>query len=790
MAARVQQQLEDMVPELHKLKELQLFTEEEVRDIVKRRRKFEYMVISTDPVYALNSYREYIKYEMKLDRVLQRRLRQSKNEATRASGSDRVVSEGGSVPLRVTVRRRIHRIFKRCLNRFVTAIDLWKEYCAFCYRIKAYGVMNRVIMSVLAKNPACEDLWRLATKYTLTLQGSLAAKNVVQMALRTNPKSLEMFILLLELEVQSTHSLFQYSQEKEEANEAVEEQLEISCKTWTIIMKHALGALEAPNVFRMLFFGATICARIRQMTDFCRTLKDYDDFAATVFEEMFSRREQHPLLGLYIWQHRLLESLLLHGGKEGDDLVMEVQEESPTPDSIYADMLEDCRRHREMMPPMAQFIRSVISEPAEDKAQPVSDDKPVWVIDVGEGAAEEDKGALEVVGEEAETDDDMETYCGGIECLKDICFLRSSSKSFDMVNESCRYTKGILDLKSLLALRKVYQGFLSEKVAETVAAIKGASAGNDTKRVAEVYMSGPNELLRFLMLQVAVPGALVYSISGYCLALELAKRCDDGGAFVELVSQSILHSIFNPELSETTRTNCLLMAVKSEHISITMKLEVTRKTALSLTQQQLQSAASYAVKNIADDMRMIELVLSLMAASSPVLTEDFVDGKDVVHRIFTAIQKRIPGITEMLKKYKTNKLGLRNFGVLSVVVSLWQVRYSMEKLNSEIRQTECSEFLNDNCEVVSQVYATAAREIIDLCETAVGAIASVNITDATKKAQFSNRCWNLYLRCAKDLEQLDLRVPIFNLNTFNVSSDAVAARAVAQLGKNFVFNNE
>lgn len=77
MAARVQQQLEDMVPELRKLKELQLFNEDEVRDIVKHRRKYEYMVISTDPAFARNSYKEYISYELELDRLLQGRLRKA-----------------------------------------------------------------------------------------------------------------------------------------------------------------------------------------------------------------------------------------------------------------------------------------------------------------------------------------------------------------------------------------------------------------------------------------------------------------------------------------------------------------------------------------------------------------------------------------------------------------------------------------------------------------------------------------------------------------------------------------
>ncbi|KAK1932712.1 hypothetical protein X943_000459 [Babesia divergens] len=788
MAARVQQQLEDMVPELRKLKELQLFNEDEVRDIVKHRRKYEYMVISTDPVFSRNSYKEYISYELELDRLLQGRLRKAQKLSKNSSVSMNVESDRGSVPIRVVVRRRIHRIFKRCLTRFVTAIDLWKEYCAFCYRIKAFGVMNRAIMAALAKNPTCEPLWKIAAKYTLTLKGSIAAKNVVQMALRANPRSLALFILLLEQEVHSTHQVFQYSQDPDTKDHTVVDQVELSAKTWSIIVSHAINALQGGDVFKMLFFAAALCARVQQLTLFAKELKDYGEFAAMVFNEMFNSRHKHPLLGLYVWQHRLLESLLMQK-HEGTEAV-------PSPSKVFSAIMEDCKCNHAMMPIVSQFINTVVSSEINNvgKQEHVNSES-LWMVDV-EGSlmspsnkVEDNTGTSFQICEDPE--DDMDKYCENIECLKDICFLRQISPDFDQKNQACPYTRGMLNRRSLLKLKEVYSEFISEKLSNTIRSITAAA---DTMRGEELHAalhSNTDELVEFLMQQIAVPGAFIYNINAYRLALQLVKRLSDGPrkAFTDVVKHSMLCSIGNPELSEIERNKMVSLLLRSDHFSIDTKLEVTQKSFVNLTQQQLLSAVGSAVHSIADDTSMLEVVLSLMSASYAVLVEDFIKESEVVHRIFAAMLRRMPALFEALQNYRGNRLTLRNFSLLSVVASFWQVYCTMEKLNSEIKQAGCSEFLNDNCEAASQAYASVARKVVDLCENALEASAHVSITDNVKKAQFMNRCWNQYLKCAKDLEQLDLLLPIFNLHTFNISSDSIAARAFAQLGKNFVVNS-
>ncbi|GIX61664.1 U3 small nucleolar RNA-associated protein 6 [Babesia caballi] len=790
MAARVQQLLEDMVPELRKLSELQVFTETEVRDMAERRRKYEYAVISTDPVFSRNSFREYISYEVELDRLLQRRLRKAKANNDRTDVRYTVESDHGNVPLQVTVRRRIHRIFKRCLKRFVTDVELWKDYCAFCYRIKALNVMNRAIMDALAKNPTCEPLWKIATKYTLTLKGSIAARKVVQMALRANPRSLSLFMLLLELEVQITHKLFLHSATDESETPENVDPADISARAWGIIMRHALNTLKGGDVFKMLLFGATICARVRRATGFAKVLHDYGEFASLVYDEMFNRRLSYPLLGLYVWQHRFLESLLMqHYG--GSDV-------SSTPDSVFSAIVNDCVSNPSMMPVVCQFIKVVAtsdgspSGAAGDAA--TSHEGVLWMtdiegldVDIAKGNGEGSTGNESTVSRDMECTE-MDAYCEGIDVMKDICFLRAASDNFDERSRQCEYVKGMLDNRQLTALNATYYKFFFSKMKAAATAVSSIINKLDEQEVGSVLLASSDPLVNLVARQIVHPDARSCCAGGYSLSIEFSRHLDSEAQkpFIGTLKRSFLNLLSKPDVKELTKSSLLLMLMEWDQVDAVSKLEASRTTSVNLTRQQLLSAVEAAVNSVEDDMLIIGLVLSLMATSASALVEDFASGGDAVSRVFSIVAKRVRDPTECIRQHRTNRLGLPNFGLLSVVISFWQVECTMAKLTAEFKQNECSEFLNNYCDDVSVVYAKAARELIELCETAVAASETVNIAEAALKKTFRSRCWQRYLSCAKGLEQMDLMVPIFNLHSFNFSSDAVAARAFAQLGPGFV----
>ncbi|GFE53033.1 U3 small nucleolar RNA-associated protein 6 [Babesia ovis] len=781
MAARVQQQLEDMVPELRKLTELQLFTDVEIRDIVERRRKYEFGVISTDPVYSRNSFREYINYEIELDRLLQKRLRQAKAQKSKGVVRYRMPSEQGKVPIKVIVRRRIHRIFNRCLKRFVTNVELWKEYCAFCYRIKAVGVMNRAIMGALSKNPTCEDLWKVAAKYTLDLRGSLAARNVIQLALRANPRNLSMFILLLELEVQSSYRIFEYSQSDEVDSKGIGP-VELSTKTWVTILRHAIKTMNGADVFKMLFFAASICARVSRVPAFAQKLGDYETFASLVFQEMFNRRHIYPLMGLYVWQHRLLEAILMQR-PDGP-------ESSPSPNEVFTGMVEDCKETPGMIPVVSRFIQVVIRSGNDRIGVEMSeDDGPAWVTDI-EGSAQ-DVGTEDATSKNIEPDvpgdAEIKLYCEGLESLKDICFLRSPSEDYDRLSQQCQCVKGMLTRRQLVALMSKYRNFFQKKLELSVAKAGAIISKSSVTTLVDALYNSEDDLLRFVAIQLGYSKGAPISVCGYSLCIEISGELskDSTNPFVSLLKGNIVKAIGVTDLKPAIKVDMLLLLLNWEIIDARCKVEMVRRTSVNFNRGQLLAGVEAVVRSVSDDLQLVDLVLGLISSSTRIIIEDIAGGNTLVNSLFGIVEKRVPNLVDCLNKYRSNQSGLRNFDLLQVAMSLWQIGHTMAKIDAKVKSTGPSDSLDNGCDS-GPVSTHSISGLIDLCEIAVSASESVNVEGTKLRVAFRSHCWNRYLQCAKWLEHLIISMPMLNLHEIECSSDTIASRAYAQLGSSFV----
>ncbi|XP_954743.1 uncharacterized protein TA02655 [Theileria annulata] len=209
MADRVQKQLEDFAPDLRELLLRDLFTLKEIKSIVDRRRKFEFDIISPDPNLSLISYKNYIKYELELDKLLQSRYRKSKlmNKNKNSNHSTINNTNKSNIPGRkkflveVNNKRYIHRIFRRCINRFIGNIEMYQLYLNYCKKIKSFKLFEKVLVNGISKNPNEEILWLIFASYVLKNKGIRASKNIIQKSLRILPNSLNLLSFLLNLQV-------------------------------------------------------------------------------------------------------------------------------------------------------------------------------------------------------------------------------------------------------------------------------------------------------------------------------------------------------------------------------------------------------------------------------------------------------------------------------------------------------------------------------------------------------------------------------------------------------------
>jgi len=143
MADAVERLMEDMLPELEDLVKRELFTNDEIRSTIQKRRNFEYTLKRRQLERV--DYLRYIQFEIRFD-LLRRKRKKRMN-----TGKITVSDHAGA--------RRIHGLYNRALRRFKSDVTLWAQYINFCKSSGAQRQLGRVYASALQANPLCISLW-------------------------------------------------------------------------------------------------------------------------------------------------------------------------------------------------------------------------------------------------------------------------------------------------------------------------------------------------------------------------------------------------------------------------------------------------------------------------------------------------------------------------------------------------------------------------------------------------------------------------------------------------------
>ncbi|EEF43845.1 U3 small nucleolar RNA-associated protein 6 homolog [Ricinus communis] len=194
MADTVQYRLERMVDELDDLERRGFFTHQEIAEIVKQRRKFEYRLKRPSPLKQ--DYLAYIEYETQLDTL--RRLRK-KSVA-------RDLKEKGNKKMKMSVSdfagvSRIVDIYRLAVTRYKGDIDLWFRYLEFC-RARRNGRMKKVLAQLIRFHPKVPGVWIYAAAWEFDHNLNVAAaRALMQSGLRVCPNSEDLWIEYLRMEL-------------------------------------------------------------------------------------------------------------------------------------------------------------------------------------------------------------------------------------------------------------------------------------------------------------------------------------------------------------------------------------------------------------------------------------------------------------------------------------------------------------------------------------------------------------------------------------------------------------
>ncbi|EGX47368.1 hypothetical protein AOL_s00083g461 [Orbilia oligospora ATCC 24927] len=161
--------LEQGLPELQELERKKIFTKEEIQSISRKRSYHEHRIAAARCKPA--DFLAYATYEMNLDALRQKR---TKRLSIRMRGASNHLGS-----------RRIFFIFQRATRKFHGDVQLWKTYAEFCRSQKSYGLLRKVLDSMLRLHPTKPDLWIYAAMVAVDDNDNMAeARSYMQRGLR------------------------------------------------------------------------------------------------------------------------------------------------------------------------------------------------------------------------------------------------------------------------------------------------------------------------------------------------------------------------------------------------------------------------------------------------------------------------------------------------------------------------------------------------------------------------------------------------------------------------------
>ncbi|KAI9563663.1 hypothetical protein GHT06_011127 [Daphnia sinensis] len=187
MAEFVDLRLEEMIPELEEMQRVELFTEEEIKAVVKKRRDFEYKLQKHTKVKE--DYLKYIQYEINLLMLV--RIRRNK-----------IGCQFKKPEIDHAIGNRINKMFMYATSRFPSDLKIWLSHIEFCKRMRWTSSITRIFVRLLAVKSNEPSLWIMAAKWEFEENGSAAnGRGLLLRALRFHPESIQLYTEAFRLEL-------------------------------------------------------------------------------------------------------------------------------------------------------------------------------------------------------------------------------------------------------------------------------------------------------------------------------------------------------------------------------------------------------------------------------------------------------------------------------------------------------------------------------------------------------------------------------------------------------------
>lgn len=340
MAEHVQEALDRMVAPLRDLMEREIFSEQEVKAIVERRRESEYLLRRITARKA--DFLRYIQAEQDLERLRQLRMKQRhrdhlKSKTTIENKEEQRIGDAHIV-------QHLHLLFVRAIRKFRSDLSLHLLHADFCKQMKSYSRLGRVYTEALQIFPRQSGLWiEAASNEFFGPNHSIGnARVLLQRGIRFNKTSEDIWLQYFSLELHFAQTL--RGRRQILLGSKVTEEIAESAdyKIAEIIYTNAVKAVPDSIEVRLRFL------------DICREFPDTEGLMKTIQEEMGKDFGDKP----EVWVARALfeaEKQSKESDTKGEDEEAEQSDRSKRPS-------KKAKREDSVVKVLRQAIQTVPSD--------------------------------------------------------------------------------------------------------------------------------------------------------------------------------------------------------------------------------------------------------------------------------------------------------------------------------------------------------------------------------------------------------------------------------------------
>ncbi|XP_060072023.1 U3 small nucleolar RNA-associated protein 6 homolog [Ylistrum balloti] len=253
MAEFVQHNIEGMIPELEQMERVGLFTGPETRQILKKRKGFEYKL--QRKTKKKDDILQYIQYETNVLALLKKR-RQNIGYTFKKLEIDNAISQ------------RIHKLFRLATYRFQDDVKLWLSHVQFSKTRKEKTTISKLFTQMLQVHNRKPDLWIGAAKWEFEENMNHEnARHMLQKGIRFNPSSKQLWLEYYRMELLFAEKLRKRKQIVESElpdEEDVDQDAVLAGSVAAVVYKQAMQEFPDDVIFALSFLP--IC----QLFDFAK----------------------------------------------------------------------------------------------------------------------------------------------------------------------------------------------------------------------------------------------------------------------------------------------------------------------------------------------------------------------------------------------------------------------------------------------------------------------------------------------------------------------------------------